>query len=89
MRSPFLPACLLLTLLPLTLSAQPRPDAFWKVDDVKAGMKGQGKTVLKGTKVDTFDAEILGILRNTKPGRDLVIAKLSGPTSRRPASSPA
>lgn len=64
--------------LPATLSAQPRPETYWKVEDVRAGMKGQGKTVIKGTRVDTFDVEVLGVLFKTKPGRDLVIAKLSG-----------
>jgi hypothetical protein len=67
-----------LAVLPGILNGQPRPESYWKVDDVRPGMKGQGKTVFKGTKVDSFDVEILGILRNTKPGRDLVMARLSG-----------
>src|SRR5438874_4966392 len=41
-------------------------------------MKGEGRTVLKGTRVETFQVEILGVLRNTSPGRDLVLARLSG-----------
>jgi hypothetical protein len=41
-------------------------------------MKGHGRTVMKGTKVETFQAEVLGVLRNTSPGRDLVLARLSG-----------
>lgn len=78
-RSP----CLGLTILGLlgfaaSSVAQPPPDSYWKVADVRPGMKGEGKTVFKGTKVDPFDVEVLGILRNTKPGRDLVIARLSG-----------
>jgi hypothetical protein len=58
--------------------AGPRPEKFWRVDDVRTGMKGQGRTVLKGTKVETFEAEVLGVLRNTSPGRDLVLCRLSG-----------
>ncbi len=58
--------------------AAPRPDAYWQVDDVKAGMKGVGRTVMKGTKVETFDAEVLGVLKNTSPGRDMVLCRLSG-----------
>jgi hypothetical protein len=58
--------------------AVPEGDAFWQVDDVRAGMKGVGKTVMKGTKVETFDAEILGVLRNLNPGRDMILARLSG-----------
>jgi hypothetical protein len=41
-------------------------------------MKGHGRTVLKGTKVETFQAEVLGVLKNTSPGRDLVLCRLSG-----------
>jgi hypothetical protein len=41
-------------------------------------MKGHGRTVLKGTKVEKFDAEVLGVLKNTSPGRDLVLCRLSG-----------
>ena len=41
-------------------------------------MKGHGRTVMKGTKVETFQAEVLGVLKNTSPGRDMVLARLSG-----------
>jgi len=60
------------------LFAGPNVDPFWNVDDLKAGMKGNGRTVIKGTKIESFDAEILGVLKNTAPGRDMVIARLSG-----------
>jgi hypothetical protein len=50
----------------------------WNVDDVKAGMKGQGRSVVKGVKIETFEAEVLGVLKNTSPGRDLVLCRLSG-----------
>ena len=54
------------------------PDSFWNVDDVRPGMKGQGRTVMKGTKIERFDAEVMGVLRNTSPGRDMVLCMLSG-----------
>jgi hypothetical protein len=41
-------------------------------------MRGQGRTVMHGTKIETFDAEVLGVLKNTSPGRDLVLCRLSG-----------
>ncbi len=70
--------------------AGPKAEAYWNVDDVRAGMKGIGRTVMKGTKVENFEAEVLGVLKNTSPGRDMVLCRLSGPrTSKRPASSPA
>lgn len=36
------------------------------VYDLKVGMKGYGKTVVSGRKIDNFDIEILGILQTTK-----------------------
>ncbi len=72
-------ACSLAWLLPLCPTlAQPKPDGFWRVDDLRAGMKGQGKTVVKGTKIESFHAEVLGVLKNTSPGRDMVVCRLSG-----------
>lgn len=59
-------------------AATPRPDSYWQVDDLRPGMKGHGRTVLQGTRIETFDAEILGILKNTSPGRDMVLCRLSG-----------
>lgn len=58
--------------------AGPKADSYWQVDDVRPGMKGVGRTVMKGTKVETFQAEVLGVLKNTSPGRDLVLCRLSG-----------
>lgn len=60
------------------LSAGPKSDTYWRVEDVKPGMKGTGRTVMRGTKVETFQAEVLGVLKNTSPGRDLVLCRLSG-----------
>jgi hypothetical protein len=64
--------------LALPAAAGPRLERCWRVDEVRAGMKGHGKTVMKGTKIETFDAEVLGVLKNTSPGRDMVLCRLSG-----------
>ena len=56
----------------------PNPDTYWNVDLVKPGMKGQGKSVVKGVKIETFDAEVIGVLKHTSPGRDLILCRLSG-----------
>ena len=63
---------------PVPLPALPKPESYWNVDDIKAGMKGQGKSVVKGVKIESFDAEVLGVLKNTSPGRDLILCRLSG-----------
>ena len=60
------------------VAAGPSLGGYWQVDDVRAGMKGTGRTVMKGTKIETFDAEVLGVLKNTSPGRDMVLCRLSG-----------
>ncbi len=51
---------------------------YWNVDDIRAGMRGKGKTVIKGTHIQEFDAVVLGVLKNTSPGRDLILFRLSG-----------
>jgi hypothetical protein len=60
------------------LHAVPKPDAFWQVDDIRAGMKGYGRTVMKGTRIESFEAVVLGVLKNTSPGRDMVLCRLAG-----------
>jgi len=48
------------------------------LDAVKTGMKGKGRTVFTGNKIEEFDVEILGILANNNPKRNAIIARLSG-----------
>jgi hypothetical protein len=71
-------AGLLLGILVGDAAAAPKAGTYWNVEEVRAGMKGQGRTVMKGTKVETFQAEVLGVLKNTSPGRDIVLCRLSG-----------
>lgn len=51
---------------------------FFRIEDLRAGMKGIGKTCYQGTKVEEFDVEILGILNGVNPGSSAVIARLGG-----------
>ena len=60
----------------LTLSAQSAK--FMSVDEVRPGMKGYGKTVFQGTKIEQFDVELLGVLKNFAPKQDMILARLSG-----------
>ena len=48
------------------------------VDEVRPGMKGFGKTVFQGTKIEQFDVELLGVLKNFAPKQDMILARLSG-----------
>lgn len=52
--------------------------AVLPLDEVRAGMTGEGRTVFSGDRVETFGVEILGVLRNPFPGRSIVLARLSG-----------
>jgi hypothetical protein len=67
--------------LAISVSAFPgsgiRPD-FFKIEDLRPGMKGIGKTCYQGTKPEEFQVEILGILHGTNPGANAVLAKFSG-----------
>ena len=49
------------------------------LDQLERGMKGMGRTVFQGTKIDTFQVEIIGVLRNyLGPGGDMILARLEG-----------
>jgi hypothetical protein len=72
-------AALCVTVVLATIAvAGEKASPFWDVDDIREGMTGVGRTVLKGTKLEEFRVEVLGVLRNTSPGRDMVLARLSG-----------
>lgn len=58
------------------LSAQ--ATKFMSVDEVRPGMKGFGKTVFQGTKIEQFDVELIGVLKNYAPKQDMILARLSG-----------
>jgi hypothetical protein len=50
------------------------------LDQISAGMRGTAVSVTSGRTLSTFSAEVLGILRDAVgPGRDIIIADLSGP----------
>src|SRR5438132_438933 len=52
---------------------------FMPVDEVRAGMKGIGKTVFEGTKIEEFNVEILGVLKDSiAPKQDMILSRLSG-----------
>jgi hypothetical protein len=49
------------------------------VDEVRPGMRGVGRTVFVGDRLDDFSVEVIGTLRNAiGPRRDLILARLDG-----------
>jgi hypothetical protein len=59
-------------------AGEPDPKMYWDVKDLRPGMKGVGKTVMVGTKLEEFGAEVLGVMRDVSPGRDMVLCRLTG-----------
>ena len=51
---------------------------YFPLDRVQAGMKGIGKTVFAGDRIEEFGVEILGVLENVGPKQSLILARLSG-----------
>jgi len=68
-----------IVLLILTLSFPVQAVDIMKLSDIKAGMEGEGKTIFKGTKAETFTFKVLGIIENFAPEKNLIIVELSSP----------
>lgn len=64
------------------LAAQ-TPDPIMPLSAVKPGMKGIGRTVWSGTKIETFDVTVISVMRNFEPKRDIILTRLSGPAIER------
>ncbi|MDR1727951.1 MAG: hypothetical protein LBT74_08560 [Acidobacteriota bacterium] len=75
---------LLLALLALAAPTGAGGDAagadagFFRVEDLRPGMKGVGKTCFQGGEPEEFEVEILGVLRGFSPGADAVLARFGG-----------
>ncbi len=53
---------------------------FFPLSDIKVGMKGTGKTVVRGTKVESFNVKIIDIIpEGGFDGRQMILAEFSGP----------
>ncbi len=48
------------------------------VDDITPGMKGYGKTVFKGKRIEVFNIEVLGVLKNWEARSDMILIKMTG-----------
>jgi hypothetical protein len=43
--------------------------------EIKAGMKGYGLTVFRGTEPERFDVEVIGVLQDFRPGQPLIVIR--------------
>jgi len=48
------------------------------IDEIVPGMKGYGKTVFAGDRVEMFNVEVLGILRNWEAKSNMILIRMSG-----------
>ncbi len=71
-------ALLVVTLTAPLLSVAAAP-AWMPVADVRPGMRGVALTVVAGTKVESFDVQILEIVPGAGPAGDLILIRASGP----------
>ena len=71
----------LLVLVPLWLAFGALAAAATEImplSEVKEGMTGVGRTVFKGSDIEEFQVEILGVLNNYLPQQDLILGVLKG-----------
>ena len=47
-------------------------------DEITPGMKGYGRTVFTGNQIESFDVEILGVLKNWEARNDMILVKMTG-----------
>ena len=69
--------------LAILIAATAASAEMMPVSEVKKGMKGYGLTVFEGNKLERFDVEILGVLNNTGPDQDLILARVDSAEIRR------
>jgi len=61
-------------------SAGSSPDKIMKVDEIKIGMTGYGKTVFQGANIEKFGIEVMGVMKNgVGPKYDMILIKCSHP----------
>jgi hypothetical protein len=52
---------------------------FMKLSEIKPGMEGEGKTIFKGSAIETFKFKVLGILDKFVSDKNMIIAELFAP----------
>lgn len=80
-KAKFLTICLLSLCFSLIFcpgssnAAELDPDRYISIDQIKPGMAAYCLTVYKGTKIEKFDLEVLGVVRNGRPGMDWILVQ--------------
>jgi hypothetical protein len=60
------------------------PDEALTIDQIRPGMRGYGKSVFEGTRIETFKVTVIGVLRKIDFGGDMILIRVeSGPVVSR------
>ncbi len=65
-------------ILCMFMQAASAQSSFYPLADIKPGLRGVGKTVFKGSEIEEFTFEVMGVLKNTAPGQNMILARLEG-----------
>ncbi len=77
-RATALAAAVLIGPLRASAPAQAEQMPAMPLEELRAGQRGYGLSVFRGSEPERFEVEILGKLREIQPGSDLVLARLTG-----------
>lgn len=53
---------------------------YLPTSEIKPGMTGYGLSVFRGTKIEKFDVQVIGVVKKVLSGKDAILVRLSGPT---------
>ncbi len=73
----FLVIIIVLFYISFQVSAE-KENEFLSIEDIHPGMKGIGKTVFTGTKIEEFEVEVIDIIQGTGITFPYILVKLSG-----------
>jgi len=59
-------------------AAEAPKTTIFPLAEIRPGLKGIGRTVFVGSKIEEFQVEILGVLKNVSPRQSVILARLSG-----------
>ncbi|RPJ46289.1 MAG: hypothetical protein EHM19_04375 [Candidatus Latescibacterota bacterium] len=65
-------------LLLATAARGAEPGGTISVDEIVRGMRGYGLTVFEGTRIDTFQVEVIDVMRGRGGTGDVILARFSG-----------
>jgi hypothetical protein len=66
------------SVLTFAVAAPAAPVEILRLEDIRPGMVGVGRTVFEGSRIDEFRVEIIGVLENVAPRHSMILARLQG-----------